>query len=61
MALLIWTLVTFLVRLLVVTEKLFKGFEYHSKFSLLCLGFTFSHHVMTMWRFYCVNGFLCQE
>jgi NAD(P)H-quinone oxidoreductase subunit 5 len=46
---LIWTLVTFFSAIISSYGKNYlKGFEYHSKFSLLCLGFTFSIMVFVM-------------
>jgi NAD(P)H-quinone oxidoreductase subunit 5 len=47
--LLIWTLVTFFSAIIGSYGKNYlKGFEYHSKFSLLCLGFTLSIMVFVM-------------
>ncbi|MFB0910856.1 MAG: proton-conducting transporter membrane subunit [Flavobacterium sp.] len=46
---LIWTLVTFFSAIISSYGKNYlKGFEYHSKFLLLCLGFTFSIMVFVM-------------
>jgi NAD(P)H-quinone oxidoreductase subunit 5 len=47
--LLIWTVVTFFSALISIYSKNYlKGFRYHTKFSLLCLGFTLSIMVFVM-------------